>query len=120
MQLLWHRVEQSVVENRDNLWTIEVFPNCKDGTCTCSHYINGNSTQLKRFRFVFFTQGEGNVFKDGPSVSKFLWEGVVQGFKIVDEDCKTSYTCRNYFVSFWGKSIARKCLNCLKRFCQVR
>ena len=29
-------------------------------------------------------------------MAEFIWEGVVQGFKIVDDGCSTFYACPNY------------------------
>ena len=75
---------------------INVYESCKNGTCTCVHFINNIPTQLKPCRFAFFLDRD-NVFD--PSVcpgSKFIWEGVLQGFKIVDQNCPTSYVCKNY------------------------
>ena len=76
--------------------SIPVYETCLTGACSCTHVIGGASSQLKPCRFASFISGETNVMKGRPLDSEFIWEGVTRGFKIVDDTCNTSYTCRNY------------------------
>ena len=75
---------------------VKVFDSCVNGTCSCSHEINGRKTQLLPCRFAPFLTGDSNLLKDDSEFAQFIWEGVVNGFKIVDEGCTTQYECKNY------------------------
>ena len=75
---------------------INVYENCLAGTCNCIHLIGGRSTSLMPCRFAPFLSGQSNVLTQDPEMAQFIWEGVVNGFKIVDENCETEYFCKNY------------------------
>ena len=90
--------------------SVNVYDKCLEGTCTCAHYVGGKSTQLKPCRFANFISGSGcNVFHENYIEAQFIWEGVVQGFKIVDDDCKTSYHCKNYDSILSGPFYGEMC-----------
>lgn len=72
---------------------INVFEECLEGKCECVHLINGRSTNLMPCRFAHFLSGEGNVLAHDPEMAQFIWEGIVNGFKIVNDNCETSYFC---------------------------
>ena len=77
--------------------TIPVYNTCMKGSCSCLHYIGNNIAQLKPCRFASYISGSScNVFPHQPEMAKYIWEGVLQGFKIIDDDCTTSYACNNY------------------------
>ena len=76
---------------------VKVYDDCVEGSCACVHYIGDNLAQLKPCRFAAYISGkDSNVFLGHPDKAKYIWEGVLQGFSIVDEDCDTEYRCKNY------------------------
>ena len=96
------------VEGKGLLMDIPVYNTCLAGTCSCTHLIASEFSQLKPCRFASYISGRGNVCEGRP-VAKFIWEGVVQGFKIVDDNCDTSYNCRNYKTILEGDFLAEMC-----------
>ena len=90
------RVLLFTIDGEGSLPSIQVHNDCLQGTCSCTHYIGTDLAQLKPCRFAPYISGEGNVFPGMHEQAKFIWEGVLQGFSIVDEGCDTSYSCKNY------------------------
>ena len=84
------------IDGNQDIPEVCVYSDCLVGTCTCTHFIGSEISQLKPCRFAPFISGAGNVFPGRPDEAKFIWEGINRGFKIVDDDCDTSYTCSNY------------------------
>ena len=84
------------VVGSESLPTIHVYKSCIAGTCKCVHLIDGKPAQLLPCRFAPFLSGSSNVLTDSDEDCQFIWEGVVQGFKIVNKNCETGYNCKNY------------------------
>ena len=75
---------------------ISVNQDCIKGTCDCTHYVGDVPAQLKPCRAAQFLFGPDALSSVSEVDRDFLWHGLVNGFKIVDPDCPTSYTCTNY------------------------
>ena len=67
---------------------------CVAGICTCKHVIGGRAAQLLPCRIAPLLFDPNLAIADADRT--FLWEGFLNGFKIVDQDCDTSYMCPNY------------------------
>ena len=57
--------------------------------------INGEKSQLFPCRLACFLRQEG-LLNINQLESDYLWSGFVEGFRIVDPDCNTTYNCKNY------------------------
>ena len=73
---------------------IEVFQACIDGYCSCDNEIGGVYCNLKPCRVGYFLFS-GMCSLPSDYVSR-IWNGLCDGFKIVDETCEASYDCENY------------------------
>ena len=73
---------------------IGITRECIDGFCACSNLIGGISSNLKPCRVAAFLFS-GECTLPAVSVSK-IWDGLCDGFDVVDKDCEASYDCRNY------------------------
>ena len=76
--------------------SVIVYDACIEGKCDCCHLIGDLPAQLKPCRAAQFLFGEGALDDISEDERIFLWQGLVQGFKIVDPDCPASYQCSNY------------------------
>ena len=75
---------------------ISVHKACLEGVCDCRHFVGEFPSQLKPCRAAQFLFGPNALSTIPLSERDYLWHGLVNGFKIVDEDCETSYSCKNY------------------------
>ena len=75
---------------------IDVFSDCLAGTCTCVHMIGREPSQLKPCRAAQFLFGYAKLDSVTDTDAAFLWDGLVNVFSIVDDDCPASYECANY------------------------
>ena len=75
---------------------ISVFDVCIAGTCDCRHSIGGVPAQLKPCRAASFIFGPNSLPTISEEDRQFIWQGLVNGFKIVDPDCPATYSCQNY------------------------
>ena len=80
----------------DSIPSINVFTSCVAGTCSFVHLIGQSRCQLKPCRAAQFLFGETALKTVDDSERLFLWQGLVKGFAIVDEDCPSAYNCPNY------------------------
>ena len=76
--------------------SIAVLNSCIDGSCKCCHLIGDVPSQLKPCRAAQFLFGQHVLTTVSEEDKSFLWLGLVNGFKIVDEDCPAEYSCANY------------------------
>ena len=75
---------------------IHVYNECAQGNCDCLHFIGGKPAQLKPCRAAQFLFGQ-NALDSIPECERdYLWNGLVEGFRIADADCSASYSCINY------------------------
>lgn len=72
--------------------TIAVTKACALGVCKCQHELGGVSCQLHPCRFAYLIYGD---FLENPDEFRTVFEGVCEGFKIVDSEVE-SYECDNY------------------------
>lgn len=72
---------------------IEVYENCINGSCGCSHYLGGRLTQLKPCCFTALMFEGDRVCSDDELK---LYSGIVDGFDIVESEVITGYDCENY------------------------
>ena len=80
----------------DGCPTIDVYDNCLKGICTCRHTIGGCPADLKPCRLGDYLYGYSAVGAFSDAECDFLWSGFSNGFKIVDDECRTTYRCKNY------------------------
>ena len=74
--------------------SINVFQECVQGTCNCIHYVGGNAVDLRPCRAAqFLFGGECNLPSD--MVSE-IWNGLCDGFRVVDDVEIPEYSCENY------------------------
>ena len=78
------------------LFTIAIYSGCSMGTCNCVHFIGDSPCQLKPCRVAGFLFGHSALPTITESDREFLWNGLVNGFDIVDAECPSSYMCQNY------------------------
>ena len=73
---------------------VEIYEECLNGSCACENLIGGVFCNLRPCRVgKFLFSGECNlpsVYVDG------IWNGLCDGFRIVNEVCSSSYDCKNY------------------------
>ena len=73
---------------------VEIFKDCVDGPCSCTNIIGDSHCNLRPCRVgVFLFSGKCNLPE---SYVYRIWNGLCDGFKIIDEDCNPSYDCQNY------------------------
>ena len=73
---------------------IEIHKDCREGTCSCTNPIGDFDSNFKPCRVGHFLfSGECNL---PASYVDTIWDGLCDGFKIVDEDCVCRYECENY------------------------
>ena len=73
---------------------IRVFEGCVKGTCTCVHRVGDNLVDLKPCRAATFLFG-GDCTLPADMVME-IWNGLCDGFRIVDDVPIPSYYCTNY------------------------
>ena len=71
---------------------VQVSADCYQGICKCTYTLDGAPTDLLpcRWASILFTKGQGYIN------SAYVWQGICEGFKVVDETCDASYQCENY------------------------
>ena len=75
---------------------LNVYGDCISGQCECRHLIGDVPAQLKPCRAAKFLFGPGALDSVSDQDRLFLWQGLMNGFKIVDDGCDASYVCKNY------------------------
>ena len=80
----------------DDISSMTIFTDCINGVCHCRHLVGDAPAQLKPCRAAQFLFGPNALTSISDDEGLFLWQGLVQGFKIVDPDCRASYSCSNY------------------------
>ena len=73
---------------------VEIYQECVDGSCSCNNIIGESHCNLRPCRvgeFLF----SGKCSLPAAYVYK-IWNGLCDGFKIVDEGCDPTYDCENY------------------------
>ena len=73
---------------------INVKQDCMDGVCTCKFFIGKETSQLMPCRLACYLKQ--SCFNVSSTEADFLWSGVTEGFKIIDDECSTTYECGNY------------------------
>ena len=73
---------------------ISVFESCILGTCECTHHIGGVLSQLRPCQIGCFLYSNDCTLPS--SMVKETWDGVCDGFSIVDNVEIPSYECQNY------------------------
>ena len=76
--------------------SIPIYTECIDGSCTCTHFIGDHISQLKPCRAAQFLFGGNKLDSIDEDERLFIWNGLIKGFSIADEDCSTTYECENY------------------------
>ena len=76
--------------------TVDVHSTCIKGTCNCLHLIGGFPCDLKPCRAAGFLLGSSALNSISIQERDYLWNGLVNGFSIVDQDCPSAYMCDNY------------------------
>ena len=72
----------------------KIFSDCIAGICRCIHKIGGSVSQLKPCRIGnFLFSPDCSLQKD---VVEEIWDGVCDGFRIIDDVGIPSYKCANY------------------------
>ena len=71
-----------------------MYEECIAGSCSCVHVIGSTKAQLRPCRVGHFLFSD-NCCLDSEVVNK-IWDGVCDGFHIVDEGQIPSYECDNY------------------------
>ena len=73
---------------------VEIFTECTQGTCDCVNVIGNVHCNLKPCRVAFFLfNGEFSLPQE--DVDR-IWNGLCDGFPIVDMGFNSSYECANY------------------------
>ena len=73
---------------------VNITASCVNGTCCCENVIGGTSCDLKPCRVGHFLFG-GECCLPSKDVME-IWNGLCDGFRIVDDDCVSTYECKNY------------------------
>ena len=73
---------------------VEIFECCINGSCTCVNLVGDTHCDLKPCRVGWFLFG-GECTLPSAMVEK-IWDGLCDGFMIVDEGFSSSYECENY------------------------
>ena len=87
--------------------TVNVYDACTNGTCSCSHVIGGEISQLKPCRFLYLYS---LATAEGKDSYKTLMSSIVDGAKVMDgsqEKEHISYDCKNYKSIFEGNNKAK-------------
>ena len=74
--------------------SIDVFQSCIDDKCVCSHFIGESLSQLRPCRIGNFLFSGQCTLPSEDVMS--IWNGIFDGFKIVDDVAIPSYECQNY------------------------
>ena len=69
-----------------------VYKQCLEGTCTCAHFIEGANTNMKPCRTFAECFCRGSIDEDWG----YMMQGAIFGFKVVNNDCETTYLKENY------------------------
>ena len=80
----------------DSIPSIPIYSECIAGSCSCVHYIGGNQAQLKPCRSAQFLFGDNKLDSLDSNEQFYIWNGLMNGFSIVDDDCLATYECTNY------------------------
>ena len=80
---------------------VRVYQKCVDGICDCCHFVGENRVDLKPCRAAFFMFGGGCSLPS--EMVKEIWDGLCDGFRIVDNVEIPSYSCSNYDSITSGK-----------------
>ena len=80
---------------------INVYEECVTGVCDCTHSVGGFRVDLKPCRAAAFLFG-GQCTLPSSMVTE-LWDGLCDGFRIVDDVQIPSYACKNYDSISKGK-----------------
>ena len=80
----------------DNIDSIPIYGACIAGSCSCAHYIGEHQAQLKPCRAAQFLFGDHKLDSVDTSEQLYIWNGLMNGFSIVDNDCPATYECTNY------------------------
>ena len=73
---------------------VEISESCAKGICTCENLVGGNHCNLRPCRVGSFVFSEECTLS--AEVVYKIWNGLCDGFKIVDDNCDPSYDCDNY------------------------
>ena len=73
---------------------VEIYSECTLGLCSCHNLVGGIHCDLKPCRVGHFLFG-GECTLPSEWVTK-IWNGLCDGFKIVDEGFDSTYECDNY------------------------
>ena len=76
--------------------SIPVYHECIAGSCSCVYTIGGAPSQLKPCRAAQFLFGDSALTSVNNDDKMYIWRGLVNGFKIIDDDCPSNYCCENY------------------------
>ena len=71
---------------------VDIFENCLLATCACKFSIEGAVSQLRPCRVFAECMCRGDTDPDWD----YILRGACFGFKVIDDDCDSSYTCGNY------------------------
>ena len=80
----------------DNIVSIPIYDVCASGNCSCCHLIGNVPAQLKPCRAATVLFGPTPLDSVSSADRLYLWQGLVNGFDIVDEGCPSAYFCENY------------------------
>ena len=73
---------------------VEIMEDCTRGDCSCENLVGGLHCSLKPCRVGEFLFNGSCCLPE--SWVTAIWNGLCDGFKIVDEDFSSSYDCENY------------------------
>ena len=73
---------------------VNIFTSCIEGACACVNVIGGNNSDLKPCRVGHFLFSGACNLPQGEVME--IWNGLCDGFKIVDDNFNSSYECNNY------------------------
>ena len=80
---------------------VEIYKSCINGTCNCVNLIGGIHCDLRPCRVGYFLFS-GSCVLPSFTVGK-VWDGLCDGFEIVDENCTSKYDCENYLSISKGR-----------------
>ena len=73
------------------LW-IDIFEKCLQSACSCVYYIVGAVSQLRPCRIFAECMCRGDIDPDWD----YILRGACFGYRVIDDDCYSSYACGNY------------------------
>ena len=71
---------------------IDIFNECLGATCSCVFYVNGAVSQIRPCRVFAECMCRGDTDPDWD----YILRGACFGFRVIDDDCSSSYSCGNY------------------------